>query len=134
MGFRRALLECLEGRLGPLLVAQSLWELEGEFEGDKPTAVARSRARFVLDLALALLQDLQRAAQGLPLEALPHGDVLRVDLRRYDALTCGRAREELLRCRADIERNLTPEALLERALLALSQAGHVQGGASLARM
>lgn len=126
LGFRRALVECLHGEVGPLRAAQSLWELEGEFTGGTPTAQARSRARFVIELALALLQDQSRAAQGLPLERLPHGDVVRLERLRFDALACAKAREGLLVCRADIERNLTPDAVLERALLFLAQCGHAQ--------
>jgi DNA polymerase III delta' subunit len=127
MGFRRALLECMHGQIQPLAMAPGLWELEGEFEGDKPTAKARARARFVVELALGLLQDQRRAAQGIPIKLLPHGDVVRLDRRRYDPLTSSRAREGLLTCRADIDRNLTPEAILERAMMCLAGSGHAVG-------
>ncbi len=124
LALRGLLLECLQRRLPPLTVAPALWELEGEFEGDKPTALARSRARFVLQMALELLRDHRRAEQGLGLDALPHGDIVELERLGFDPLAVARVREGILTCRADVDRNLSPEGVLERAMLQLSQAAH----------
>jgi len=117
----------LGGEAAPWVAARELFELEGAFEGKTPAARARDRARVILDLALAVVRDRLRAAAGAPLEALPHGDLA------ADAAGSGRrapqaqARilERLLVTRGDIERNLSPDAVVERALLVLGDPGAI---------
>jgi len=117
---------CLDGSRPPLRVAADLWEVEGEFPGPTPSAQARERARFVLDLVLALARDAARLAAGKTADELPQGD-------RAAHVTLGSGRsarsalDRLLTCRADVDRNLAPEAVLERALLVLAERGRNMG-------
>jgi hypothetical protein len=71
---------------------------------------------------LALVADAWRASAGAPPDRLRHGDA-----RAHPGLTAlaagargTRALEELARARQDIEANLEPEAVLERALAAVA--------------
>ncbi len=106
------------GELAVAAAKEELFELEGEFEGDKPTARARARARVFLDLALEVLLDAERAAAGLDPGTLAHGG-LALELAAAPAAARERRLEELLAARQDVERNLAGEALVERALYAL---------------
>jgi DNA polymerase-3 subunit delta' len=119
----------LAGDLDPLAAAAELGDLPGEFGGRTPTARARHRARAILDLALAVLGDLARSAAGVDAADLAHGDLAR-RIRAGDAEAAvaaeaaspaSRARqlELCLQARQDVEANLAPDAILERALLAL---------------
>lgn len=120
---RAALVEVLAGRADPLETARALMQVEGEFSGSTPAQQARDRARAVLDLALALAADALRCAAGLSPERLVHGDAL-AELsaeelaRREPALA--RKLGGLLETRADIDKNLEPQSLLDRACLALA--------------
>ena len=116
--------ECVRGERPPLAVAEALWEVEGTFAGTTPTARARDRARFLVDLVLALLRDGMRLESGASGASVAHGD-LAVHLAGGDALAAGRAFDRVFECRVDIERNLTPEAVVERALLALADRGRI---------
>ena len=102
--------------------AGELWELEGRFPGKTPAAKARERVRLSLDLALELARERLKLGVGVPPGELAFGEAL-ADLplprraaapRRLEAVV-----EELVECRADVERNLGPEAILDRALLVL---------------
>jgi DNA polymerase-3 subunit delta' len=114
---RRVLEEALRGRLDPVEAGGRVAELEGEFEGRTPTARARERARVVLDLALAVLADGVRHASGVPAEGLVHGDLAALAAGR--AASWSAALERLLVLRGDVELNLAPESLYDRAFLAL---------------
>lgn len=114
---RRVLEAVLRGRLDPVEAGGRVGELEGEFEGRTPTARARQRARAVLDLALAVLADGVRHASGIPASDLIHGDLAPLAAGR--AAAWGAALERLLVLRGDVELNLAPESLYDRAFLAL---------------
>ncbi len=116
--------QCVRGERAPLAVAAAFWDVEGEFTGKTPTARARGRARFLVDLALAVWRDGMRLSSGVPQSELAHGD-LAADVARSGVLGAARAFDRLTECRADIERNLAPEAVVERALLALTDRGRI---------
>lgn len=121
---REHLEDLLLGRDTAQRVAARIEEVEGEFHGARPTAKARDRARTALDLVLAVLRDLRRARAGADPEGLPHGDlaaVLAEAGRLPGERGLGRRIELVLESRADVERNLTPDALVERALLAVAE-------------
>lgn len=101
-------------------VAAELQELEGDFPGKSPGARERERARVVLELCQALVRDAWRLRAGLAPEDLPHGDVARELAERFGERELARQGENLALARADVERNLAPVPLLERALLVLS--------------
>jgi DNA polymerase-3 subunit delta' len=109
------------GEREPLDVAAELWELEGEFSGKTPAASERERARVVLELAQALLADAWRARAGVPVERLAHDEIApRLAARASERQLFARG-EALLAARADVERNLAPAAVLQRALLVLGE-------------
>jgi DNA polymerase III subunit delta' len=116
----------LAGDLDPLEAAAEIGDLPGEFAGRTPTARARNRARAILDLTLAVLGDLARAAAGADAADLAHGDLAqrRRSASAGDASEASRARrlEVCLQARQDVDANLAPDAILERALLALEPA------------
>ena len=117
----RALLErALDPAAACLELAADAWEVEGRFAGATPTARARERARLVLDLALAVLRDAWRAVNGVAADELAHGDLVGRAAREpwRDPKELERRIQTLFECRADVERNLAPEALLDRAFLA----------------
>lgn len=124
---REHVADFLFGRLGPQRTAALLEEVEGDFHGARPTAKARDRARTVLELLLAILRDLRRVRAGSEPPApagLSHGD-LALELAAAGRLPSERALarciERVLESRADVERNLTPDALVERALLTVAE-------------
>lgn len=104
------------GRRGPSAAADELWELEGEFTGKTESARDRERCRVVLDLAVALARDAGRAAGGLPPEALAHGEAAAALAERAGAEGLARRILSLAEARADVEHNLAPGTLLDRAL------------------
>lgn len=115
----RALLEqLLAGTLDPLSAAARMTEVEGEFAGRTDAARARMRLRAQLELALAVARDLRRAAAGVPGERLAHGDIALP--RPVAEAAAAAALEALLDARQDVDANLAPEVVLERALLALA--------------
>jgi DNA polymerase-3 subunit delta' len=115
----------LEGVVDPIAAAREIGELEGEFSGKTPTARARARTRACLDLALDVLADLARAAAGIDPARLAHGDLAAIEPRSAaeDAdVALDRLARRLELCaeaRQDVEANLAPDAILERALLSL---------------
>ncbi len=106
------------GGTSAIAAARELYELEGEFAGRTPLAQSRTRVRVVLDLLLARAEEeLCRLASS--------GER---DGGRSAGL--GRRIDRWLQARADVDSNLSPEAILERALLALEPrptATHTRG-------
>ena len=125
LGQRGVLEAALRGQLDPIEASGRIAELEGEFEGRTAAAQARERARAVLDLVLAVLSDGVRHASGVPAEDLVHGDLATLAAGR--ASTWSRALERLLVLRGDVELNLAPESLYDRAFLALPRPARVRG-------
>jgi len=118
---REVLRGVLSGALDPLEGARRLAETEGEFVGKTPAAQARARARGALDLTLAVLRDALRGrAGGVPGE-LAHGDL--VGLARPGGTAIAASLAELLSLRGEVELNISPESILDRAMLALGRAG-----------
>ena len=117
---RAALAAVLAGERSPLEAAAELWELDGSFPGTKATTRARERARTVLDLALAIVRDRLRFAAGLAPNELAHGDLVTSVAVHDDPRALSHTLERLLACRDDVERNLAPEAVVERGLLVLA--------------
>jgi DNA polymerase-3 subunit delta' len=111
-----ALLEALQrGATRADEAAEALGELPGEFPGETPLAQARERARSFLELALALALDALRIAVGVAPETLSHGpEALR--LAGAGERRLASALEALARARADVDRNLAPQATVERGL------------------
>lgn len=123
----RELEELLAGRADPFESAQALLEAPGETAGKTPTRRARNRARLALDLALELLRDRARALAGVDPARLPHGAAIEAEGGALAALGADGVQEVVegvLEARADLERNLAPEAVLERAALLLARARH----------
>jgi DNA polymerase-3 subunit delta' len=117
---RGLIVEALRGGAPPLAAAAAVWELEGTFEGKTAKAIERARARTALDLAIACLRDLTLSAEGQLDDTLRHGDLaaLGLDLARSPARLRATL-ELLLDLRRDVESNIDPPMLLDRAFLAL---------------
>jgi DNA polymerase-3 subunit delta' len=115
----------LRGAVDAIAAAREIGELPGEFPGKTPAARARARTRACLDLALDMLADLARAGSGIDPARLAHGDLAAVDPTspgEAPDVQLDRAARRLELCseaRQDVEANLAPDAILERALLAL---------------
>jgi DNA polymerase-3 subunit delta' len=118
---RPVLARVLSGELDPLAGAGEALEVEGEFPGKTPAARSRARARAVLDLALEVLADLQRARAGADAAGLAHGDLVPAAAARPD-VELEAALERALEARQDVDLNLDPALAVERALLALGPA------------
>jgi hypothetical protein len=118
---RPILVDVVRGAAQPAAAAAAIWKLEGEFEGKSAKALERARLRATLDLALALAGDVVRARAGA--RDVTHGDVVlgpaAFHARRHD-LEIGAAIDELLELRRDVDANVDPPVLLDRALLALA--------------
>ena len=100
--------------------AHRVWELEGTFVAKTTTGVQRARARFVLDLALALVRDMLSADAGLDPEVLPHGDLVAGLLTvPGGAPRMRHMLDTLLEARRDIDSNVNPVSVLDLAFLAL---------------
>ncbi len=122
---RRVLSAALDGQVPALTAAAESWSIEGEFAGKTARAVARTRAKATLDMALALLGDARSLAAGVPPETLRHGDlgrVLRGALKQGEAALSAR-QEAVLQSRADLDANLGPEGAVDRGLLAMVGTG-----------
>jgi DNA polymerase-3 subunit delta' len=120
---RDALVALITGRVPAFDTARAVWELEGEFEGRTAKAIERERLRFVLDFWLAVLSDLAAVSAGRPSAAAAHADLTDTwrgtELGRSPSVH-RRALETLLALRADIDDNIDPPTLLDRACLALA--------------
>jgi DNA polymerase-3 subunit delta' len=114
----RTLIErVLTGEIDALAAAREARAIEGDFEFKTALTGERVRARTFLDLWLEVLRDRERAAAGISTDRLAHGDLVR---RLQGTSTARRASqlEQCLRARQDIDLNLSPDAAVERALLA----------------
>ena len=95
--------------------ARSVWEIEAEFHGRTQRMKDRERARTVLDLALSVVADQVRLAAGADSGTVAHGDIAGAK----DRAGLERALDVLFTSRSDIERNLDPAAVVDRAFSAL---------------
>jgi len=118
---RRALGDAASGARDALDVAREVWELPGEFTGSTPTAKERERTRVTIDLALALLRDALRLRAGVDAADLAHGEHAARVAGGLAARELERRAAALCTARADVERNLAPASVLERALLTLAR-------------
>ena len=118
---REVLCEVLSGELDPLEASGRISRMEGEFAGKTPSAQARARVRSVLELTLAVLRDVLRARAGGDEAELAHGDL--VGLAHPGEAAVAASLGELLSLRGEVELNLPPEGILDRAMLALGRAG-----------
>jgi DNA polymerase-3 subunit delta' len=109
------------GERDPLEVGAELWELEVDLPGKTPAAAERERARIVLELAQSLLADAWRARAGVPPARLAHGEAAGGLAGRASERELRARGEALLVARADVDRNLAPAAVLQRALLVLAE-------------
>lgn len=129
---RALLVEVLRGGAPPLVAAAAAWKLDGTFEGKTAKAIERARLRTVLDLALAIVRDLVRARAGVEAAGLAHGDLAaragEFQAARSDA-TLGAALDTLLTLRRDVESNIDPPLLLDRAFRAGARAPATSGAA-----
>lgn len=105
-------------------VAAELFDLDGDFPGKTASAQRRTRARAILDLGLEVLTDLERAAAGAPASSLSHGSAA----ARIADSSFGRSRDRRrsaargwISAREDLNLNLAPEALVERALASIGR-------------
>ena len=114
-GLRDAVCAALSGSPA-LAAARSAWEVEAEFNGRTQRMKDRERARTLLDLACSVLADQVRLTAGVDPAELAHGDVGSV---RASRAGLERALEDLFTSRSDIERNLDPAAVVDRAFCAL---------------
>ncbi len=114
---REALLEVASGECTAQEAAARVWEAPGDFPGKTPAAQRRLRVATLLDLGLDLWLDLERKHAGVAVEELAQGDVLgrlppQAAVLREERLAAW------LTARGDIDRNLSAEAILDRALAA----------------
>ncbi len=100
--------------------AETLCTLEGDFPGKTASAQSRLRTRQLLDLGLELLRDLGRLAQGVPPEQLSLGEFVTGLPSRPSSRAIGDAVDVWLRGRQDVDLNMRPEAIVDRALLAFA--------------
>jgi len=114
---RRAFEAVLVDGADPLEVTIQILALAGEFPGKTPTAQNRARVRSALDLLLAILRDGLRHVSGAPVAGLAHGDL--VARMSFSEVAWASALERVLALRGEVELNLPPEGILDRALLAL---------------
>lgn len=119
---REILARRLSGEIDATTAAAEIAEVDGEFPGRTDAMVARARARTCLDLLLAVIADGARARAGAGAAELAHGDLV----ARAPASGIGPSGRELrswleqcLRARQDVDLNLAPEAIVERALRAV---------------
>lgn len=116
----RALIErVLCAELDAFAAASELAEIEGQYFGKTPLSNARQKARTFLDLALEVLRDLARCEAGIDAQSLGHGD-LSLRLSGEGHRGASSRLEQCLAARQDVELNLAPESIVERALFALA--------------
>ena len=114
---RSILTSVLTGELDALVGAERLLAVEGELGEGTPAALVRKRCAGVIELGVGMLRDLARSGAGYPRAQLPHGDLM--DTFGGEAVGVGvttRALEALWRARREIDSNLAPEAVMDRAL------------------
>ncbi|MEZ6017034.1 MAG: hypothetical protein R3F49_18100 [Planctomycetota bacterium] len=114
----RAILDdALAGRRDPTAAARALWELDGDFAARTEAGSRRRRAETFLDLGLEVLRDIERRAAGLAPGELVHGDA--PEPQRVGEHSRRRRMDAWVAARQDVQKNLGPEALVDRALAAL---------------
>ena len=120
---RGVLLAILGGELDGLSGAGQVLALEGELGEGTPSALARRRAVGVVEMAVEVLRDLSRCGAGVPASEVPHGDVPEgiLCLGRESGVM-RRGLESLWRARRELDSNLAPEAVLDRAFSELQGA------------
>lgn len=105
-------------------VAEELFDIDGDFPGKTASAQRRTRARTILDLGLDVLADVERAAAGGDPEELAHGGVARQIAQAPFGRSRARRRaaaDGWISAREDLNLNLAPEALVERALASIGR-------------
>lgn len=112
--------QLLRGELDPYQATRLVLEASGEFGGATPTAKVRNRTRAALDLLLAILRDGLRLCQGMDPQTLAHADL--AQRAQGAGPDWARALEQLVSLRGEVELNLSPEGVLDRAFLALPEA------------
>ena len=119
---RAVLIDVLSGELDALVGTERLLALEGDLGEGTPSALVRRRAVGAVELGVEMLRDLARSGAGYPMDQLPHGDVVdALGGRSYGLGVTSRALESLWRARREIDSNLAPEAVLDRALSEVQQ-------------
>ncbi len=116
-----SLSELLERRLDPLEAAAEWLELPGDFGGGTALRQVRRRGCLVLDLALAEVAAARRACLALASPGEAGGSALAAALIARGELALGQISERLLRARRDLDLNLEPGGVLERAALDLAE-------------
>lgn len=114
--------DALLGKRSASDISVELFELKGDFPGKTPAAERRTRARMALDVGLEVLIDVERAVAGVHPDELPHGHVagpIAQSGRFSDPSSRRRIGEAWLRAREDLGLNLSPEGLIDRALLSI---------------
>jgi len=123
---RGLLVSVLLGEVDALEMTPRLFALEGDLGEGTPSVLARKRAVGFIELAVDVMRDLARIGAGVSSHQTPHGDLpLGVTQR---AGLCGQARrglESLWLARRELDSNLAPEAVLDRALSELQAAFEV---------
>ncbi len=113
------------GERSTVEVGTELWLVDGVFPGKTAVAQRRTRARAALELGIELLTDVERVAAGADPATLRHGAIAgRVAARRGPLSTRPGRRAAAcawLSAREDLNLNLSPEALLDRALSVLAR-------------
>ncbi len=127
LSFRPLIDALLAGRSPPLAAPRAVWEVEGEFPGRTPSARQREQARAFLDLALEVAADRLRLEAGTACAELAHGDFDDPSAPGPSASALRAALEGLLQARADLERSLDAQALVDAAVLALAPAEEALG-------
>ncbi|MFT7671511.1 MAG: DNA polymerase-3 subunit delta' [Planctomycetota bacterium] len=116
---RDLIAQVLRGECEALDAAQETLELPGEFDGKTPTAQTRARTRAALELLLDVLRDGLRHQAGSAPADLAHGDL--AELSYGKEFLWRAAQKQVVALRGEVELNLSPLGILDRAFLALPQ-------------
>ena len=110
--------EVLGGGLDPFEACERLFDLPGSFPGRTAPAQTRGRLRAALDLLLEVLRQGLHLAVGRPAAELSHGDLL--EAHPHPEAAWRRVLGEVVALRGELELNLPPESIADRALWALA--------------
>lgn len=120
---REVLVGVLGGEIDALVGTERVLAIEGELGEGTPGVLARRRAVGVVELAVEILRDLARSRAGVSASKLPHGDVLEAfSSRARESGVTRHGLETLWRARRELDSNLAPEAVLDRAFSELQDA------------
>lgn len=126
---RELLTGVLLGDVDALEVTPRIFGLEGDLGEGTPSALARRRAVGFVELAVDVMRDLARIGAGVPADDVPHGDLPQGLIGRARLRDpARRGLESLWRARRELDSNLAPEAVLDRAL------GELQGAFEVERV